>query len=311
VTGVQTCALPISRSTARAYIARTNAINPDRKDTRFQPMVALSSRLDDNNLLYARYPQGFRAGGVSLDFNDITPFLPQFSAVGIPIVSGPTTIDSNSLTVDSDTIKTFEAGWKFGQSHGSKVSGSLSFYHSSWSNIQADLLSRDNFPETVNIGDGKSSGITASINWQPGSNVDVFGSLFINDSELTDPLFIFDLAEKSRLPNIADLGGYWGASWRTPLNSQLDLLLSANVKYVGESQIGLDRFFPIKQGNYATAAASAQVSAERWTVSLNIDNLLNKRANIFAFGNPFTIGGGNQHTPLRPRTVTLSSKISF
>jgi iron complex outermembrane receptor protein len=43
--------------------------------------------------------------------------------------------------------------------------------------------------------------------------------------------------------------------------------------------------------------------------SLDVENLLDSRANRFSFGNPFSVAGGTQRTPLRPRTVRIGIGI--
>jgi hypothetical protein len=58
-------------------------------------------------------------------------------------------------------------------------------------------------------------------------------------------------------------------------------------------------------GNYATADVSANFSRESWSIYGEISNLLNARADSFAFGNPFSIRGAPQFTPLQPRSFMI------
>jgi hypothetical protein len=46
-------------------------------------------------------------------------------------------------------------------------------------------------------------------------------------------------------------------------------------------------------------------------LALDLDNLLNTRANTFAFGNPFSVADGLQQTPMRPRSIRIGFDASF
>ena len=49
----------------------------------------------------------------------------------------------------------------------------------------------------------------------------------------------------------------------------------------------------------------------KWGLPLDVDNLLNTRANTFAFGNPFSVADGLQQTPMRPRSIRIGFDASF
>jgi iron complex outermembrane receptor protein len=67
--------------------------------------------------------------------------------------------------------------------------------------------------------------------------------------------------------------------------------------------LGLGDLLDISQGRYGVLGISGGWRIRKVSLSLNIDNLTNARANRFAFGNPFTFSRRDQTTPLQPLTI--------
>jgi outer membrane receptor protein involved in Fe transport len=67
----------------------------------------------------------------------------------------------------------------------------------------------------------------------------------------------------------------------------------------------------VPQGDYFVADADVRRVFGRFTVSLNLENIGNVRANTFAFGDPFGLAQHNQVTPLQPRTLRLGVDARF
>ena len=62
------------------------------------------------------------------------------------------------------------------------------------------------------------------------------------------------------------------------------------------------------QGGYYDVALGGRLALGRMGLSLDVGNLLDARANTFAFGNPFSLAHGTQSTPLRPRSASTTSR---
>ena len=86
---------------------------------------------------------------------------------------------------------------------------------------------------------------------------------------------------------------------------------SRSVRYVGKSTLGVGQFLDIPQGNYFVVDADARLDFGRVTLSLNLDNIGDVRANTFAFGNPFGLAQRDQMTPLQPRTLRFGIDARF
>ncbi|MEI9905399.1 MAG: hypothetical protein WDN06_16730 [Asticcacaulis sp.] len=50
---------------------------------------------------------------------------------------------------------------------------------------------------------------------------------------------------------------------------------------------------------------ASSVTAGRLRYTVRLDNAAAAKGNSFAYGNPFSLNGSNQITPLRPRTLWL------
>jgi outer membrane receptor protein involved in Fe transport len=67
--------------------------------------------------------------------------------------------------------------------------------------------------------------------------------------------------------------------------------------------LGTGDLLDVSQGRYVTADMSGEMTWHGLDFSLALDNVTNRAANRFAFGNPFTLAVRDQTTPLRPRNL--------
>lgn len=278
-----------SRSVAEIIIESGQEIGPSRKTLRFLPKISLGWKPNSNGLIYASYQEGFRSGGISVGLGTNNP-ITEFA---------------------SDTIETFEAGIKIGMRQDSRFRANIMFFYSNWNDIQADLIDEAGFPRTTNIGDGRVYGVSLSADWAVTDRLSIYGRYFANESELASAANGFVAGDESQLPNIAEMGANGGARWTIPVSEDRQIGLRADVRYVGQSQLGIDPFLSIGQGDYVLVNGTAEYRAERWSAFVALENLFNSSANTFSLGNPFTVADGLQITPLRPRSLKLGAKIDF
>ncbi|SLJ90253.1 TonB-dependent receptor plug domain-containing protein [Novosphingobium mathurense] len=264
-------------------------VEPPSPEMRFLPTAALSWKPWKGTIGYIRYQEGFRSGAQQLtgsgDQAAVTRFQP-------------------------DEIRTFEIGSRFGQNAGSQLSGGLSYAYSRWNRVQADLVTSTGFPYVANLGSAHVHYISADLVWKPSSELGLELSGFQTISVLDRPSPNFEGEEEEALPNVAD--GGWRLSGRyEPWIGTTKITLDGSVGYVGTSVLGVSAPFDIPQGNYLDTAIGAKADFGRWGLSLDIENLLDSRANRFSYGNPFSVANGDQRTPLRPRTIRLGIDARF
>jgi iron complex outermembrane recepter protein len=261
---------------------------PKREDVRVLPTAAVAWH-HDKMLVYARYQEGFRAGGLAVS------------------ASGSTT---TAQRFESDSLASYEVGLRLGRP-GDRFAFSFAASYADWEDIQADLIDLRGLPYTANIGDGSIRSIEASADYRPVPNLLLSFSLFLDQSALSSPAPGFAQADQRDLPNIARAGAHLGINYDKPISSHLRLQLSGSLRYVGESQLGIGPPLDLDQGQYFEAGVGARLATRTFGVSLDITNLADVHANRFSFGNPFSLDQRNQVTPLRPRTIRLGVDAHF
>jgi outer membrane receptor protein involved in Fe transport len=267
-----------------------DADEPRRHALRVLPSVALSWKPIDKLLMFVRYQQGFRAGGLSVDGAAADPTVREFI---------------------SDSIGTVEVGARWGNAGSDPLSASITASHATWSNIQADLVGTTGLPFTANVGDGQVNAIEAILSWSPAPGVRLDGALFANNSRLAHPAPGFVDADEDELPNIPELGARLGARLTFPMPGEMRLIIDGNARYSGASRLGVGPLLNIPQGGYVDAAIEGRLELGAIGLTLGVTNLADERGNRFAFGNPFTVTQRTQMTPLRPRTVRIGIDASF
>jgi outer membrane receptor protein involved in Fe transport len=262
---------------------------PKRTDVQVSPTAALTWRARPGLLLYARFQQGFRAGGLAVS--------------GVGSVTAVQRFDSDSLT-------SIEAGLRLGRSD-DRLRFDAAISYAQWADIQADLINAQGLPFTTNIGNGRIYGLELDASWRATPSLTFDVAAFINRSALSEPEPAFAAADELDLPNIAGAGGRAAVHFRTDLSPTVSLALDGTVRYVGKSRLGIGPPIDIVQGGFADGQIGARLDFGRFGVSLDIDNVADARGNRFAFGNPFSVASRMQTTPLRPRTVRIGFDAEF
>ena len=263
---------------------------PRRNEGRVLPTVAVAWKPREKLLIFARYQEGFRAGGLTIDGSTRPPTAQRF---------------------ESDTIATVETGLRYGDASRDPFAFGLTLSYARWRDIQADLIDTGGLPFTDNIGSGRIFGVESYASWRPIAGLTIDASLFLNDSELTHPDPAFAGAGSAELPNIAETGARGALRYTAPLTATVQLSLSASTRYVGKSQLGIGTLLDIPQGDYVETNVGARADFGRYGLSLDISNVGDIRANRFALGNPFSLKERMQTTPLRPRSIRIGFDATF
>lgn len=262
---------------------------PTRPELRFLPSAALSWKPREGMIGYLRYQEGFRPGADQLTVSGDEAAVTRFQA---------------------DEIRTTDIGMRFGTTPGSRMSGGISYAFSAWDRVQADLVTTAGFPFVTNIGSAKVHYLSANLAWRAMPELGLELSGFYTTSRLNGPTSDFEAGVELNLPNIADSGARLSGRFE-PRIGETKITVDGSVGYIGTSFLGVGTPFDISQGDYFDTAIGARADFGRWGLSLDIDNLLDSRANRFSYGNPFSVAEGNQRTPLRPRTVRIGIDARF
>jgi len=268
-----------------------NVAEPRRDEAAVLPSLSLSWQFDPRWMLFTRYQEGLRPGGLSVTPN-------QGSAPSAQRFKG-------------DSLSSIEGGVKMLPETVNRLRATLTFSYAHWENIQADLVDSRGLPFTANIGSGRILGAEMSAQWRPVAALSLTGALFVNRSRLTYAEPGVTTNEQQELPNVPHLGVSGRVHYRRDLVGPWALDLDLSGRYTGHSRLGTKPNLYIQQGNYGQSAASARIGTPRWGVSLQLDNLFDQRGNTFALGNPFDVSQGQQQVPQRPRTIRLGVDARF
>ena len=269
-------------------------ITAQRTEVDFLPSVALHAELSDAALIYSRYQQGFRPGGLAIESDFVRRFR-------------------------NDRTATWEIGARYGRAgsgasaqgagSGDPFSLAVSLSHTDWRDIQADFVDDGGLPSTSNIGDGRiwSASLSGAAEIAEGLRVELGGTW--NHSRIDEP----DLAFRTRtrqIPNIAEFAARAGVNYTAWFGGDWRLTADAWASYVGPSRLGIGPELGESQGDYLDSGIDVRIGGDTMGLTLGVSNIADMRGNRFSLGTPFG-DDRDQVTPLRPRTFRLGIDRRF
>lgn len=255
-------------------------------ETDYTPKLALAWNAWDGARFYAQMAEGYRPGGINIEEG----------ATG----SGD---DYRAARFRTDELWNYELGAKLAF-WDERLFVDAALFHARWRNIQTDQLRSTGLIYTTNAGDGTNTGL------EVGSRLHLGGwrleaTLTLNDPELNRVAPGFAASPDGGLPGAARLSGAIALSWRTSIAGQIGMVTALDLSRTGRTRLTFTD--EVRQGPVTVLNGRVGFDlAGGWTVGLSLENILDTRANQFAFGNPFTLPAGPQTTPPRPRTIGFS-----
>ena len=264
---------------------------PRRDEMAVLPSLSVTWQATPQWLLFARYQEGLRPGGLSVT----------------PSAGGPPTVER----FHGDSLSSIEGGVKMLPDASTRLRAAITFSYAHWEDIQADLVDRRGLPYTANIGTGRIWGAETSVQWRPVTNLSLTAALFANKSKLiyAEPGMALSLDQE--IPNVPHFGASGRLHYRRPIGGAWQVDLDMSGRYTGHSRLGTKPNLYIQQGNYVQSNASARVGTQHWGLSMQLDNLLDQHGSTFALGNPFGVATGQQMVPQRPRTIRFGIDARF
>ncbi len=260
---------------------RANNFVRGRLTQRLDPTIAASWRIARELALFARFQSGYRTGGLAV-------------AAGIGRVAD----------YKSDAITVVEAGIRKLRSGPTGLAASGSISGARWEDVQADLITQRGQPYTANIGNAKILAVEGNIDWIPVGGLRAQASFLLTDNRVEGPVADLSKRNNRRLPETPPFAAHAALSysWEAqPLQPRVGI----SADYTGRSVLGTGDFLDVSQGRYWTADAYAALRIGKAELSVTLANLTDRRANQFAYGNPFTLSLRDQLTPLRPRNLRI------
>lgn len=247
------------------------------------PSGSLTYSFAPDRTVYLRFGTAFRPGGLD-----------------------PTNMATGRY--DSDEVRSVELGARatFDQGRLSLTAGG---FHTEWSHVQTDYLLPDGLIATRNAGDAVIVGTELSSTWRRwGWTLQVGAAA--QRARLEATADGANLPADRRMPAVPDVTGRINVGRRVHVAGiAADITLRGT--YTGSSRLSFDDGLDRRMGDYALLHADAATTLGRLELRISALNLLDTRADSFAFGNPFRIRLEKQYTPLQPRTVSVSLARHF
>jgi len=274
VSGARLFHATIENERTQSNIAATDS----RHKTGFTPSLAVQWHPRSDAMLFIRAASAFRPGGLS-------------------------SADSGERRYDSDQLMTIEMGGRMIRDD--HLIASATLFRTIWKDIQSDSLLANGLVSTRNVGDGRIEGFDLSLDhrWMSGWSIDA--GVQYQFARLVKSAAGLDLEDDRRLPVVPDLALRIGVKKRFNAFSW-NADAGASVHYTGTARLSFDADLDRKMGDYATVDLSWSMRKGGWALAAALDNVLDSRADSFAFGNPFSIRSMDQYTPVRPRSFRLA-----
>jgi hypothetical protein len=179
-----------------------------------------------------------------------------------------------------------------------------------WRDIQSDQWRDNGLPVTVNLGDGVNTGFEFEADWRVTPSLVLHGAALVNDPKLSKPAPPYIADKNSGLPFIAKHYYALSADWSQDILGWR-VQNSATVSYRSRSPLNYGLLREVYTDGYTLVDVSSFLDLGQLRIGARVNNLTDIRTNSFAYGNPFSINGPRQITPLRPRTVWFSINRQF
>ena len=247
--------------------------------TSLTPSFSLDrSSADEARFYYLRYAHAIRAGGLN------------------PASTG------EDLRFRADKLSNLDLGVRM-QRPGSALALQAVAFATIWQHIQSDYLLPNGLVGTRNAGNGSNLGVEVNLQWLLARHWTLEGGGTLQRARLYDALVA--VGRDPRLPVVPDVRLH-GAVARTFAIGGWQGTLRTSVDLFGSTRLSFEQALDRRTSGFATMAAGLDLARRGMDVALRVTNLLDSRADTYSYGNPFSVDSTDQHTPVRPRMVSLS-----
>jgi iron complex outermembrane receptor protein len=262
--------------------------------------VNVAYRIDETNLAYATWSQGFRRGAV----NGLPP-----TEAAVNYVTNP-----GLFKVSPDTADNYEAGVKGTVQNRFRYSAAI--YDIQWHNVQeAAFLTPLALPGAINAGEAYSRGLETELFARLTDHVSAQLEYTYDQTKLTSlaPLALIGLsvpppAAGTPLPGTPKNTAAAAVEYGHVKVADGELRFAANAHYQGSQIPAISATIPTV-GGYTLVGARIGYSRPHWLATLYVDNLTN-RLGVNSYTDPIQWGKFYQALVSRPRTIGLTVSYS-
>jgi len=281
------------------------------KDDDFLPSISLQYEANDNATFYAKFSEGFKAGG--FDAVELT---------GIP----------DRLIFAPETVKAYEAGIKTILMNNT-LRFNLSIFRSDYQDLQqavSQFTATSAFITLTNVGGLKSQGFEAELDWQPSDRLKFGVDFALLDAAYKNypnagcnALQAFqaqqaglvgcsqDLSGQSP-PFAPDYSGNISAGYTHPVGDTLEISIDTVLSFSGAYDVIVDKDPATRQRAWQKLDARFGLGGidDRWNIAFVGKNLTNERV-IGSATDVVASAGSYTQQITRGRTLALQARFSF
>jgi outer membrane receptor protein involved in Fe transport len=280
-------------------------------DDAFLPVVTLRYEFNDDISVYAKYSEGFKAGG--------------FDAVELTGVA-------DRLTFEPETVDAFEIGLRALLADRT-LRINLSAFRSDYNDLQQSVVqftATSAFISVTNVGGLRTQGLEAELLWQPDDRFRLDANFALLDAEYQNyanagctALQAFQATQSGATECFQDLTGeappfspsYSGnirASYNFPIGNSLTFTAEAGMSFSGAYHVTEDLDPHGRQDAWQKFDLRFALSDvdERWSLALVGRNLTDERV-LGSSSDVIASDGSYTDTILRGRTLAIQARFAF
>ncbi|HEY1881241.1 MAG TPA: TonB-dependent receptor [Caulobacteraceae bacterium] len=224
----------------------------------FNYLVSPRYRIDDNNMVYARFADGYRPGGA----NAFPPGL------GLP------------LTFQPDTVTSYEAGYK-SQWFDRSLSLDLSLFWNEWDKIQIQTSAPGGFQGFINGGTARTRGVELSSLWRPTHGLTLGLNGAYTEANLTSAAPAAGGVDGDELPFVPRWTGAITADYSWLINNGWAADVGGSVNYIGDRRSGFTNAFGVNVPSFTTFNLNGSVTHGPVTLQIYARNIGNSHGIVY------------------------------
>lgn len=267
--------------------------------------ISLNYQIDDNQLTYLSFAQGYQSGGFrTLCFGNMTA-----TCAATPF--------------DPQTVDSIEAGWK-ADLFDDRLRLNAAVFYAMYDDIQQVVANGFGGFPIDNIGDVDVYGLELEVVWAPIDGLNVYANLGIQESDfgsvdqLSPPGGLGDscvddptppcATPTDELPSNPKWQGKLGFDYSIPLENSLAFFYGLDIFHSDDYYSEARNLIEIDSYTRLNGFIGFGADDQRWQVVLTGKNITDEEDNVSGiFANNFT----NIRTPLPPAEYMLSFKVNY
>ncbi|MEP6275500.1 TonB-dependent receptor, partial [Hyphomonas sp.] len=271
-------------------------------DTEILPKASVSYFMDDGTHIYGNFSRGFEPGNFNL-----------YDAAGTPVLN----------PYKKEIADNFELGIKTELFNGDVSFNAAGFYIDYTDRqfeLQQQIAIGGVIENILNAGDSTQYGFEADMNWIVSDELTLRAGLGLVEAEFGDGSLVNDVNSQpsdvsgKTPPWISDYSFNLAADFTTPVNNNLDFRASFEV--LGKGPYFFNQENTAEHPSYEVANLFVGIGADRWDLSLNVENLFD--TGYYTDGSIWpgdAIPGAERDLVIgtlgQPRIVSVSAKVRF